>query len=626
MTHCNQSLIPPTCAAQSVGTVNQIFATLLQTFLTAQCSISSSDKWPRDYGRVALEKGLGEYDFIVVGAGTSGSVVASRLSEIPFWKVLLIEAGGNPPIESQIPGFVFDLVKTKIDWKFYGNSTSACKLAGDRGCYLPRGKMLGGTSSMSHMVYERGIPEDFNEWAALGKPGWDYESVLAYFKKFEGNQNQPFVAYDNGRYHNAFGPFKVESVPLLPIEDAYVDAVKAARAQFVSDVNADKYLGYTVSQATSFNGTRSSSASAFLTPARHRNNLHVIKHAFVRKVLINRNNEAYGVEFTIKGGHKMKAYSRKEVIVSAGVIQSPPLLMRSGIGPKQHLEKRKIPCKANLAVGENYIDHVFIPMIFTLNISTTPLSPLADLDGLYQYLVHNSGPLAARSILSAYLSTNGSSSPDIQLYMAGFPRGYSETVLTDFIKLTDFEDVLAADVIKMNKQYDTFAVLVTLIKPKSRGMIRLKKKCSTCKRPDIYVNYLTDPEDRATVIRAIKGQLVLANTPSLQKINAKFIPVPIPECDSLDNQSDAYLDCYITYVSFSGTHQVGTSKMGGSTDPKAVVDPQLRVYKTKQLRQIDAGVIPVPIRGTPQWTVMMVAEKGADIIKGNYLRRGNART
>lgn len=480
-------------------------------------------------------------------------------------------------------------MKTKVDWQFYAKSPSACKLAGDRGCYLPRGKMLGGTSSMNHMLYVRGVENDYNEWAALGNPEWDYESVLPYFKKSEGNQNQTLVAYQNGKFHNATGPLKLGDVPLLPVEELYIEAIKASGVEFIPDFNADKKFGYNVLQFTSFNGIRSSSASSFLMPIRYRPNLHVIKHAFVRKVLLNNRNEAYGVKFTIKGGHKMKAYATKEFIISAGAIQSPPLLMRSGIGPKKDLESRKIPCKADLAVGKNYIDHVFLPMVFSLNISTTPLSPLLAFDSLYQYLVKNVGPFAARTFITAYLSTtNATDIPDIQLLMGSFPRGFPEFIVTDFVKFTDFEQLLVPSILKLNKGFDIFIILITLIKPKSRGVIKLKEKCSACKRADIYANYLEDPNDRATIIRAIKGQLALANTPPLKKIGTTFIPVPIPQCDSLDKQSDAYWDCYVMHISFSGTHQVGTCKMG--TDPKAVVDPQLRVYKTKRLRVMDTSV------------------------------------
>lgn len=447
--------------------------------------------------------------------------------------------------------------------------------------------MLGGSGAINYMNYVRGVENDYNEWAALGNPGWDYESVLPYFKKSEGNQNSTLVAYKNGRYHSSIGPLKVESVPLPEFEDAYFSALKTAGVPVISDLNANQNLGYTLTQMTSFNGTRSHSANAYLIPAKDRPNLHVLKYAFVNKILMNKNNEARGVELTYKGKHKMRVYSKKEVIVSAGTIQSPPLLMRSGIGPKAYLEKRNVSCKVDLAVGQNYIDHVFIPLSFALNVSTSPLSPLAQFDSLYQYLVHNTGALSAFSGITARIDTkNESDIPDIQLLIGGFHRGTPASQLANFNKYLDFDQLLE-DSIKISKKYDTLVMTVALIKPKSRGVIKLGK-CYACKKPIIYSNYLTDPSDRSTLIRAIKQQLTLANTLPLKKIGTTFLRVPIPACDSMNYQTDAYWDCYITYMSTAGSHQVGTSKMG--IDSTAVVDPRLRVYKTKGLRQIDAGV------------------------------------
>lgn len=363
---------------------------------------------------------------------------------------------------------------------------------------------------MYFRYYVRGVENDYNEWAALGNSGWDYESVLPYFKKSEGNQNSTLVAYKNGRYHSATGPFKVESVALPGFEDAYLSALKAAGVPVISDLNANQNLGYTLTQMTSFNGIRSNTANAYLIPAKDRPNFHVLKHAFVNKILINKNNEIRGVELTYQGKYKMRVYSKKEVIVSAGTIQSPPLLMRSGIGPKSHLEKRNVSCKVDLDVGANYIDHVFLPLTFALNISTSPLSPLAQFDSLYQYLVHNTGALSAFSGITARIdTTNESSIPDIQLLIGGFPRGTPASQLANFNKYLDFDQLLE-DSIKITKEYDTIIMLVGLIKPKSRGFIKLSK-CYACKKPIIYSNYLTDQSDRLTLIRAIKNATISKN-------------------------------------------------------------------------------------------------------------------
>ncbi|XP_055296196.1 glucose dehydrogenase [FAD, quinone]-like [Sitodiplosis mosellana] len=602
MATCGIGLLSPLC--------NVLF-TLIPTILNTLTGV-----WPDDYGNIAVERGSDVYDFIIVGAGTSGSIVASRLSEVPNWKILLIEAGGDPPIQSLIPGLLFSMAKTPVDWQFYAKSTSACKLAPGGTCYLPRGKMLGGSSSINYMFFVRGIEDDYNEWANLGSSGWDYESVLPYFRKFEGNQNKNFVAYANGRYHSATGPLKISSTPIASIDGAIAGLLREAGVQFIPDLNADYKLGHTFIQLFTSNGLRSSSASGYLSPVWTRSNLHVIKQAYVTKVLLNDKNEAYGVEFLYKGQYKMKAYSKKEVIVSAGAIQSPTLLMRSGIGPKQHLEKQKIACKADLHVGENYIDHVYVPMPFMLNINQSPLPWTYTINSVLQYVLSRTGPLASPTFISSHINTiNGTGAPDIQLSYGNFARGTPRMIITGFLRYSNFEQ-FNDFLININSQYDNSLALITLLKPKSRGFIRLNE-CEKCPEATINSNYLTDPRDRATMMRAIKYVLSTYTSEPFKKRGASLIRIPIPECDELEYLSDPYWECYMTYLSIAGSHQVGTSKMG--TDLKAVVDPRLRVYKTKRLRQIDAGVIPVPISGNTNSAVSMVGERGADIIKEDYL-------
>lgn len=312
-----------------------------------------------------------------------------------------------------------------------------------------------------------------------------------------------------------------------------------------------------------------------------------MKQAYVKRILLNDKNEAYGVEIEYQGKYKMKAYSKKEVIVSAGAIQSPTLLMRSGIGPKKHLTKHKITCKADLPVGDNYIDHVYVPLAYVLSISDSPLPFTYTINSLLQYALSRTGPLATPTFLSAHINTvNGSGAPDIQLSYGNFPRGTPQTIINGFVRYTNF-DQLNDLLVNINSQYDNSIILITLIKPKSRGRIKLND-CERCSEASINSNYLTDPDDRATVMRAIKYVLKIYTSKAFKSRGAKLVRIPIPECDQLEYLSDSYWECYMTYLSIAGSHQVGTSKMG--TDSKAVVDPWLRVYNTKRLREIDAGV------------------------------------
>lgn len=430
----------------------------------------------------------------------------------------------------------------------------------------------------------RGVADDFDEWAQLGSPGWDYENVLPYFRKFEGNQNKNFVAYANGRYHSATGPMKISSTQIATLDGTIARLLKESGVEFISDLNADHKLGHAFIQLFISNGRRSSSATSYLSPIRNRSNLHVIKHAYVNRILLNDNNEAYGVEFEYKGKYKMKVYTKKEVILSAGAIQSPTLLMRSGIGPREHLEEHKIVCKVDLNVGDNYIDHLYVPIPYALTINEPTSSLRYAINSMIQYSLSRAGPLASPTFISSHINTfNGSGAPDIQLSYGNFQRATPRTILSGFLRYTSF-DQLNDLLFNINSQYDNSIVLITLLKPKSRGFIRLNKHLEAA----ITSNYLTDPADRETVMRAIKYVLSIYSSAPFKKIGASLIRIPIPECDKLVYLSDSYWNCYMTYFSIAGSHQVGTSKMG--TDSKAVVDPRLRVYKTKRLRQIDAGM------------------------------------
>lgn len=480
------------------------------------------------------------------------------------------------------------MLKSPVDWIFYGNSTNACKLAGDRGCYLPRGKVLGGSSTTNFMVYVRGVPQDFDDWAKMGNTGWDYLSVLPYFKKFEGNMDPSIVG--NGFYHSATGPTKIQRNPLFPASQVFFDAFKAAGLPIIPDINANYTNGYVHLQSFAFNGTRSSTAESYLRPNAHRSNLHVIKNGFVTKILINSKNEAYGVEFTYKNGkkkRKLTARARKEVIVSAGSIQSPPLLLRSGIGPKKQLAKFNITQKADLPVGQNLIDHLHMQLLFSFDFPSAPIPATQPLDSIYQYVVNQSGPLASVPYLCAYVdTTNTSSLPDLQFFFTNYQKGSPPSQIKQLIAFTDL-DQLNQILIDANVKHAVAIVTLQSTKDKSRGSIELKSK-SNSKRPIINCNYLDDPHDRATLLRGIRYFLNVVNTPAMQALNTTLLRVPIAECDALRFNSDDYWLCYIKYVTSSAQHEVGTNKMG--VDSSAVVDPQLRVRNIRNLRVIDASM------------------------------------
>lgn len=490
-------------------------------------------------------------------------------------------------MHQKLPGMALTQMQTRVDWKFYSEPTNACKGSKTGRCYIPRGKMLGGTGGINTMMHVRGNRHNYDGWAASGNTGWNYDSVLPYFKKSEGNQYQPFLLENNGYYHNGNGPLKVSfGRPLTAVDQLFIAAAKELGIPYTEDINGQNYTGMSFLQSTVSQGRRQTSANAFLLPVKK--NLHIIRHAYVKKILINKNKRAYGVKFTINGKHKMKAIAKREVILSAGTIMSPVILQRSGIGPKQLLKKHKIKCKANLAgVGQNLMDHMCIQIWYTFTPSGT--APVSDLDSIFQLAVHNQGSLNATGYLSALLNVyNRTGDPDHQPFYAPIPQNTPSTA-KQIMTLFDMSESITNQLLKANEQYDVVGSLVFMLVPHFRGTVELCGE-SPCSKPTIKPNYLDNDFDRDTVLQTIKEQVSFVNTKSFQAGGGSVLRFKLDECDALEYQSDAYWKCYMKYMSAPGSHFVGTSKMGPNTDPMAVVDPRLRVYKIKGLRQIDAGV------------------------------------
>jgi len=604
-----QNVLPPQTVAASVGATTSIFFSLIQMLANKDYAISPPSYWPEDYGQYAKKHAMPVFDYIVVGAGSAGSIVAARLTENPDTTVLLIEAGGLPTHENVIPGLYLRTYQNpKTDWTFRAHSNRTCFGASGRQCYLPRGKGLGGSSGINFMLYVRGVKEDYEEWNNLAGPGWSYREVLPYFKKTEGNTNDSLVAYQDGKYHSAKGPLKIQSHEVTPLNYVTGKAFRDSGVKIIPETNADQVLGYTQLQSTSYMGRRSSVAEAFLHPNKDRPNLKVIINAYTRRVLI-RDDTAYGVEFVYEG-RRMRAYAKKEVIVSAGTIQSPPLLMRSGIGPREHLEEHGIPVKADLPVGYNYLDHLFVHLGFAFDSGFPPAKPTFEEDSLYDYLTETKGNYAAVPYLAGYEdTTNRTGVPNIQFFFTQYPRGIPDQSVRDFNIFTDFRDVLNPVEIEAKNHHDLSILTMSLIKAFSKGRITLPKKCHNCQEVDIDPNYLGEPQDEQALVDGIKEHIRLRQSPAFLAINTTFIRPELPECDVLTYQSDEYWRCYLKYLTTSGSHQTGTNSMG------VVVDNRCRVYGIDRLRVVDASVIPVSIRGNTNAASMMVGERATDFIK-----------
>lgn len=460
----------------------------------------------------------------------------------------------------------------------------------EKGCYFPRGKMLGGSSSMNLFMYVRGNPQDYNHWVELGNPGWDSQTVLEYFKKSEGNTYNPFVDGDRGKYHSNKGPLKVSfSNTTQPGEKLFIDANAELGLKFTVDVNGKDQIGTTNWQGTIYDGHRESTAMAFLAPSKDRPNLHVVKNAFVEKILIDGNSKAQSVQYMYKGAYRRVAHARKEVILSAGSYMNSVILMQSGIGPAQQLRKFNIRQKVDLPVGESLFDHLGALTFFTFN-PTQSSKPTDLLDAIYDLAIHRTGKLAVNPQIGAFLNSKGTSKtlPDTQISFVYFPVNSSADINTMFASFgvrQEFIDHL----VKVNQLKDIGVDYVVALRPKSRGFVHLNGS-SPYDVPEINPNYFGNNDDLEDMVTFMERQISLQTTRTFRKYGGQVFRMPLPACDKFRYLSRDYLKCYARQFTSTAYHPLGTCKMGPTWDNEAVVSPQLKVYKVEKLRVIDASM------------------------------------
>ncbi|CAG9861747.1 unnamed protein product [Phyllotreta striolata] len=589
----------PTLASTCGGAPFMLFMGLLEVFLRSQCDIEDPCNRPR---RPQLFR---DYDFVVVGAGSAGAVVASRLSEIPEWRVLLVEAGHDEPTGTQVPSMFLNFFGTDIDWGYQTEpETQACLGETDRRCYWPRGKVLGGTSTMNGMMYMRGSRKDYDDWASMGNEGWSYNEVLQHFLKSEDNQQMDQV--DVG-YHSTGGLLTVSQFPYHPPLSKSILKAAQELGYPIRDLNGRYHTGFNIAQTTNRNGSRLSTAKAFLRPFTRRNNLHVLLNATVSKVLINASTkEAYGVE-VLQDGKRTSVYATKEVIVSGGAVNSPQILLLSGVGPEEELKKAGVPLVHDLpGVGRNLHNHVAHSINFFINDTNTATLNWAT---AMEYLLFRDGLMSGTGIseVTGFVNTKyqdpAEEHPDIQFIFGGFLANCARTGQVGE---------------KIDNNSRSIQIIPTLLHPKSRGYLTLKDS-NPLSHPLIYANYFTHPEDIKVLVEGIKVALRLAETKALRKYGIQLDRTPTGGCEKLSFGSDKYWECSVKRRTAPENHQCGSCKMGPPTDPMAVVNPSLQVHGVDRLRVIDASVMPKVTSGNTNAPCIMIGEKGADLIKSRWL-------
>jgi choline dehydrogenase len=523
------------------------------------------------------------FDFIVVGAGSAGCVVAARLSESGRHSVALIEAGGKDDsfwIHTPLGyGMLYD--NPKLNWAFEADPEP--ELASHKN-YQPRGRVLGGTGSINGMIYMRGQKEDFDLWRQLGNIGWSYDDVLPFYRKSEDNQRGA------SHYHGTGGPVRISDAPRHELADAFIAAAGQAGFARNDDFNGPSQDGFGYNQMTIRNGKRSSSVE-FLRQARGRDNLTVLTDCQVRRLLFT-DRRVTGIEI-VRDGAVQSIGARKEVVVSAGAIGSPHLLQASGIGASSLLADLGIDIVADVpGVGENLQDHLFVPVIYRCNrpltINDVVNNPIRKIAAGIQYLLTHTGPLAANaSVCGGCIRTDPSlAAPDVKINMQMWNR-HKHGRTKQKVSLAP---------------YSSFGTNAVLLHPDNRGYVRINSP-DPMAQPSMRFNLFKSENDHRTAVAALKILRGIMSQPAI----AKYIEAE----EGFENSdgSDEALLAYCRQNARSNHHAAGTCKMG--VDDMAVVDPRLKVHGVEGLRVADASIMPRIVSGNTHGPAMMIGEKCA---------------
>ncbi|GAB2765053.1 GMC family oxidoreductase [Amycolatopsis magusensis] len=524
------------------------------------------------------------FDYVIVGAGSAGCVLANRLSADPAVEVLLLEAGGeDTDDEFHIPAAFPSLFKTQHDWNY---ETVEQKYLG-KSTYWPRGKVLGGCSSINAMIYIRGNRADYDRWRdEHGAVGWGHDDVLPYFVRAERNSRL------GGPLHGTEGPLHVEDrVFTHELSHAWVDSATTWGLKPTDDFNGESQEGVGQYQVTCHQGRRWSTADAYLRPAMDRPNLTVRTHAQTTRVLFD-GTKAIGVSYLDKGTDRA-VYAGREVLLSGGAVNSPQLLMLSGVGPAEHLREHGIDVVAALpGVGENLHDHPAAGVIWSTKGSSDLVSAATPL-GMVRYQLTKRGPLASNiGEAGGFMPTiDGLDAPDMQFHVAPtlfYDNGMREPTTPGF------------------------TAAATLVEVASRGRLRLRS-ANPLWRPEIDPSYYAEPADFTAMLAGLRTLMDIGRGGGLQRyLDRPFLP------DRHDIDDDA-LGEHVRQHTQTLYHPVGTCAMG--TGEQAVVDPELRVRGVENLRVVDASIMPVVPRGNTNAPTIMVAEKAADLISASRAGR-----
>ncbi|KAF5269577.1 hypothetical protein FQR65_LT05915 [Abscondita terminalis] len=556
-----------------------------------------------------------EFDYIIVGCGSAGSTVALRLSKDTNVTVLVLEAGPRGTSWFDIPavGILFQL--SSIDWKYKTvPQENAAKAFKDQAINWPRGRVVGGTGRLNNMLYLRGHPDEFKDWVQDHEE-YDYDyDILQYFKKSEDYRG---TYRSDTKHHSSGGHLPVnDQITETPLASAFLDAAQLLGYP-IRDINGRYSTGFMRPQVNVKFGMR-------WTPAHHlflqtRPNLVLQTNTHVDEILFKNDYEAYGIRYTYLGrGYKVRA--RKGVVLSAGVIETPKLLMLSGVGPKEHLNDARVRTKVNLPVGDNLQDHVTTGADLVLLNTSLGINPpnMMSLFTAYDYFVRSSGfwtSVGCEAI--GVIHTNKSfDQPDLELM--ALPIGASSDGGRHLVKAGGFTHLVWEKYFARFVGENVVSILPIVLHPKSRGTVRLNVN-DPFGQPIINPKYLTDPYDVDVLIKGIELIKKIISTSPMQRLGAKLNSMKFPGCENLEFDTRLYWECYVRHMTMTSYHPVGTCKVGAS-GKDSVVGYDFRVHGTNKLFVADASVIPSSLSANPNAAIVMLGEKvAASIMSYNYL-------